>query len=86
MSKQEVALTRAEKRCLTISYERNRSLPTFPDTIYAAFNVSRDETLESLCRKGFLIWSSHRGSSYIFSAEARAVVGVDAPQPPRGQP
>lgn len=68
-------LTAAEKRCLRLSYERNKTMPQFPDSIMACFNVSRQVTLESLQHKGFLMWSSHRGSTYHFTQLALDFVG-----------
>lgn len=71
-----VNLTQAEKRCLLLSFEACKRMPDYPDSIRASFNVSRHATIESLNTKGYLRWSSHRGSSYYFTEKARAFVGL----------
>lgn len=75
MTSSEDGLTQAEKRCLRLSYERNKTMPQFPESICASFRVSRPSTLESLQSKGFLSWSPHRGSTYYFTEKARVFVG-----------
>lgn len=69
-------LTRVEERCLRLSYERSKGMPCYPDSIQISFRVSRLATIESVHRKGWLIWTSHRGSSYEFTDEAREFVGA----------
>lgn len=71
-------LTEAEKRCLRRSFEICKRMPDYPEVICAAFRVSRHATIESLHSKGFLRWSSHRGSTYHFTDDARIFVGAPA--------
>lgn len=71
-------LTPAEKRCLLLSFELCKRMPDYPGSIRASFNVSCHATIESLNTKGFLRWSSHRGSSYYFTEKARDFVGAPA--------
>jgi hypothetical protein len=57
-------------------------MPDYPECIRASFGVSRHATIESLNTKGFLRWSSHRGSSYYFTEKARLFVGAPPLPPP----
>lgn len=69
-------LSTAEKRCLRLSFDVSKQMPCYPESINASFQFSRPETIESLHDKGYLLWSSHRGSTYHFTEKARAFVGA----------
>lgn len=71
-------LSAAEKRCLRLSFEVSKQMPCYPESINASFQFSQSATIESLHDKGYLLWSSHRGSTYHFTEKALAFVGASS--------